>query len=85
MSTTLSMLAALLTSPVGNGGILAFGKTLAFGAMVAWANGLKKQYDWFKACQAATQFIASNAGLWFKACQPATQFKASSADVYEIC
>jgi len=49
---------------VGKGGFLACGRNLAFGAMVAWANVLEVIYDWFKACQAATQFIASYAGVY---------------------
>ena len=48
----------------GEGGFLACGRNLAFGAMVAWANVLEVIYGWFKACQAATQFIASYAGVY---------------------
>ena len=59
------LLGPLAGSSVGNGSILAFGKVLAFGAMVACANVLEETYDWFKACQAATQFIASHAGVYY--------------------
>ena len=52
------------STTLGNGGILACGRVLAFGAMVAWASVLDVIYDCFKACQAATQFIASYAGVY---------------------
>ena len=39
------------STSVGKGGILACGRVLAFGAMVAWASVLKVIYDWFQACQ----------------------------------
>ena len=64
---------------VGKGGLLACGRMLAFGAMVAWASVLQAIYDWFKACQAARQFIASCAGVYDICLNLYYKFKAYGA------
>ena len=72
------------STTVGKGGILACGRVLAFGAMVAWASVLKVIYDWFKASQAATQFKASYAGVYDICLNLYYKFRALGAKSFKV-